>query len=236
MNPVWSPDGRYIVFDGNGGLFWTRSDGAGKPQPLLAQSNNTQMPFSFTPDGKRLAFDEGLGRHVLWSVPLESNTAGLRAGKAEVLLQSPFDQRHPMFSPDGRWLAYSSNESGAFQVYVRAFPDKGGKRQVSNNGGAYPVWSRKGGELFFRNPDDQIMVATYTAKNESFAADKPRLWSAKHLVNSPIVGMANYDLGPGGKRVVALIPIEAPEAREQNHVIFLENFSDELQRKVPTGK
>ena len=86
----------------------TRSDGAGKPQPLT-QNKNSQAPWSFTPDGKRLAFVEqsGGGFH-LWTVPLESDSAGLRAGKPEVLLQTPADERSPSFSPDGRWMAYSS--------------------------------------------------------------------------------------------------------------------------------
>ena len=123
QGPLWSPDGRYIVFRVVGaGMSVTRSDGAGKPQPLT-QSKNIQYPWSFTADGKRMAFmDQSTGSFDLWTVPLESDSAGLRAGKPEVFLQTPADERYPSFSPDGRWLAYSSDESGTFQVYVRAVP------------------------------------------------------------------------------------------------------------------
>jgi serine/threonine-protein kinase len=234
-NPVWSPDGRYIVFLGPGGIWWVRSDGAGKPQPLI-RSKNQLWPWSFTSDGKRLAYQEGslLTLFDIWTVPMESDSSELRAGKPESFLLTPADERQAVFSPDGRRLAYSSSELGTFQVYVRAFPDKGGKWQVSNAGGLYPVWSGNGHELFFRTEENRIMVATYTAKADSFVPDKPRVWSDKLLAN---VGAANYDLAPDGKRVVALMPAETPEAQQtQNHVIFLENFADELQRKAPVGK
>ena len=82
--PVWSPDARYIVFQAMGGMSWTRADGGDKPQ-ALTQSKNIQSPWSFTPDGKRLAFQEVIGSgDVLWTIPLESDGAGLRAGKPEV--------------------------------------------------------------------------------------------------------------------------------------------------------
>ena len=82
-------------------------------------------------------------------------------------------------------MAYSSDESGTYQVYVRAFPDKGGKWQISNSGGAYPMWSRNGHELFFETLDNHIMVAAYTVKGDSFVADKPRVWSEKQTRAAP---------------------------------------------------
>jgi serine/threonine-protein kinase len=164
---------------------------------------------------------------------VESDGAALRSGKPEVFLQTPFDERHPSFSPDGHWLAYVSNESGSFQVYVRAFPNKGGKWQISNSGGMYPVWSRSGHELFFRTMDNQIMVAAYTVKGASFVPAKPRAWSEKALANAG--SWDNYDVAPDGKQILALVPAEGSEERAQSHVIFLLNFFDELQRRVPTG-
>jgi serine/threonine protein kinase/Tol biopolymer transport system component len=239
LGPIWSPDGRYIAFRSAGeGISVIRSDGSGKPQPW-SQSKNSQYPWSFAPDGKRLAFIEQSpdgGRFHLWTVPLESDSGGLRAGKPEVFLQTQADERSPSVSPDGRWIAYASDESGTFQVYVRAFPDKGGKWQISNSGGSYPMWSRTGHELFFETLDNHIMVAAYTEKGDSFEADKPRAWSDKQI-GGVVNNVKNVDLAPDGKRIVALMPVETAEAQKaQNQVIFLENFSDEVRRKVPVGK
>jgi serine/threonine-protein kinase len=237
-HPVWSPDGRYLAFDVLGdGMFAIRSNGSGKPQALTS-SKNLQVPWSFAPGGKRLAFLEGglVTRTDLWTVPLESDDTGLRAGKPEVFLQTPADERWSAFSPDGQWIAYSSDESGTYQVYVRAFPDKGGKWQISNGSGKWPLWSHNGHELFFETSDNHIMMAAYAVKEDSFVADKARMWSETQLGNAT-QGLANFDLAPDGKRIVALMPVETAEGQKaQSHVIFLENFFDEVRRKVPISK
>ena len=137
-----------------------------------------------------------------------------------------------MISPDGRWMVYQSDESGIYQVYVQAFPDKLGKRQISGDRGDYPAWSRNGHELFFWQiaPHPHLMVAAFEARGDSFVADKPRVWSER----VPVFFAATrfYDPAPDGKSIVALMPAEPPEERH-DRVIFLLNFFDELRRGVP---
>ena len=136
-----------------------------------------------------------------------------------------------MFSPNGRWLAYMSNESGRYQVYVEGFPRKDGKRQISMDSGGYPAWARNGKNLFFwgLGHHSQLMVASYQERGDSFLAEEPRVWSDK------IVGFGttrSYDPAPDGKRIVALMPADAPQ-EPHDRVIFLLNFFDELRRRVP---
>ena len=234
--PLWTPDGQFVVYRRVGeGLLWTRADGGGKPQ-LLVQSNSQIGPTSFTPDGKTLAYYElisGVG-YDLWTVPVEIGAAGLKAGKPAPLLRTKFNERWAAFSPDGHWVAYASDESGSYQIYVRSFPDNGSKWQVSNDGGVYPRFSGTGHELFYRNEDSsRIFVVNYAAKGDSFVADKPKMWLEKQLLDSQL-SYSNYDVAPDGKRIIALMPVETPESqKDQNHVIFVENFFDELKRKAP---
>lgn len=241
-NVVWTPDGRAIIFGTRGrqeALMWTLSDGAGKPQPLT-HSEHQQTPFSITPDGKHLAFQElnNANGMDLWTLPLEIDaTAGIRAGKPEPFLQTQFNEQEPSLSPDGRWLAYASDESGTHQIYVRSFPDKGRRWQISNSGGVYPVFSRDGRQLFFRTEDSRmIMVASYTANGDSFVAGRPRVWSETLLVDAGLTG-SNFDVAPDGMRIVAVMPEQRPEEPNgQDHVVLLLNFFDELRRRAPAGK
>jgi WD40 repeat protein len=240
--PIWSPDGQYVVFTSVGqGIFQARADGAAQPQALTG-GNVTQFPWSFAPDGKRLAYSELASNYQIWTVPLEDQGGRLKAGKPEQFLKTSFADLLPAFSPDGRWLAYESNESGKYEVYVRAFPPplpnaaggQGGKWQVSNSGGTVPHWSPTGHELMYMS-GDQIMVASYTMKGDSFVHEKPRVWIAK-------VGAAGgngtlWDLAPDGKRVAVMRPVESAESRKPEHeIVMLLNFFDELQRKVPLAK
>ena len=231
QSPVWSPDGQYIVFEKIGqGLFQARADGASQPQALMPRVV-PQLPGSFI--GKQLAYFE---RSQIWTVALEDQGGQLKAGTPEQFIKSTFDDQWPAISPDGRWLAYQSTESGKFEVYVRAFlpsaTPSGGQWQVSNNGGVFPHWSRAGHELVYQSAD-QLMTVSYTVNGTTFIPDKPRAWIAS------LSGASSYgwDLAPDGKRVVALIPEGTAKAPPPEHeIVMLQNFADELRRRVPLGK
>jgi Tol biopolymer transport system component/tRNA A-37 threonylcarbamoyl transferase component Bud32 len=231
---LWTPDGKYVVYRTTHGMSWTRADGGGNPQPLT-QNKELQSPSGFSPDGKWLAYYQEVGQNLdIWILPIEETMDGLKAGTPEPFLQSPATERDPSFSADGHWIAYASNESGNPQVYVRAFPDKGGRWQISIVGGTAPIFSRNGRELFFYDlPDDRMMVASYSVKAGQFVAEKPRIWSDMSLTAvSASIGATQYDVAPDGKRLVAATYAGAP-IQDASHVIFLENFVVELQRKVP---
>jgi Tol biopolymer transport system component/predicted Ser/Thr protein kinase len=240
--PVWAPDGKHIAYRISGAgtyrIEWIRSDGGGEPQILLDSKNDVRT-FSFTPDGRRLAYfeiDPETGND-LWTLPIDiSDPEHPKAQKPEVFLRTPLSEQQPEFSPDGRWMAYTSNESGRAEIYVRPFPGPGGKWQVSSEGGTDAKWSRNGRELFFETPtpDNRIMVADYAVKGDSFAVvGKPRLWSDVHIYGPSYV---HKDLTPDGKRfVVFLRPEAAPGIKGNLHLTFLLNFFEELRRRAPAG-
>jgi serine/threonine-protein kinase len=238
--PIWTPDGRYVIFElesgATVGMYSVLADGASKPQRLI-DSKYVQSPGAFMRDGTQLVFGEltsGMGADIR-VLPVDYRSGQFKVGKPEVFLSTPSTNPYPNFSPDGRWIAYSSTESGVYEVYVRAFPDRGSKWQVSNSGGMMPVWSLNSHEILYRTEDQHLMVADYTVKGDSFISARPRTWSASPLANLGLT--ANFDLAPDGKHVAALLPAgdeEQPEA--PNHVTLMLNFFDELRRRVFTGK
>jgi serine/threonine-protein kinase len=158
-------------------------------------------------------------------VPLEGER------KPSVVLQTPFEEAGPRISPDGRWLAYVSNESGRDEIYVRAFPGPAGKWQISTEGGREPLWARNGRELFYRSGDKMMAVDITT--QPSFQAGTPRLlFEGKY---DELRNVTNFDVTPDGQRFLMIKPSEQQaQAATQIHVVL--NWFEELKRRVPTGQ
>jgi Tol biopolymer transport system component len=242
VKPVWTPDGKRLVFaSGQGGgsnnLFWQIADGS-RPAERLAESTGTQLPGSWHPNGKLLAFAQqnpNTQSDILMLPVNGDEVSGWKIGKPTAFLNGPSIEEDPMFSPDGRWLAYTSNESGQQQVYVRSFPGPGGLQQISNDGGAFPSWSESRSELFFRDPNtQQIMVTSFTAAGQSFRADRPRVWSQGLSLARP--RLRPYALHPDGKRVAVASRSDPQTTARADRVVFVFNFLDEIRRLAPPSK
>jgi serine/threonine-protein kinase len=231
LDPVWTPDGRRITFrsarNGVDNIYWQRADEAGEPQ-RLTESKIPQFPLAWHPSGKFLAFRE-YGRETgsdVWLLPLEGDEAsGWKPGKAVAFLAGPFNETDVAFSPDGRWVAYESDESGERQVYVRPFSGPGGRVQISTAGGSIPRWSSSGKELFFASDDQEIMVVTYTAQSDTFHADKPVLWAKGQFTT--------FDVHPDGQRVAIVRASESQSPTKAGRLAFIFNFFEEIKRVVP---
>jgi Tol biopolymer transport system component len=229
---VWTPDGERITFiaarQGSTSIYWKRVDGSGEEEPLLNRSDHAQIG-SWTADGKRLAFmalnpDTGLGD--LWVLSEES--------EASPVAVTPFDEQEPSFSPDGRFIAFASDESGRDEIYVQLYGISGGKRPISKNGGREPVWSRDGSEIFYRQNGALMVVAVESG--EELAFEQPQILFEDRFLSpfmNPSVGETTYDVSPDGRSFV-MIQRSAEAKRNKIHVVL--NWFEELSRLVPTDK
>jgi serine/threonine-protein kinase len=239
VRPVWTPDSRRVTFASARAdkttlnLYWQRADGTGDPQ-RLTESRNPQVPGSWHPTGRFLAFEERIlgTRTDLMVLPMEGDErSGWKPGQPTVFLNS--GGRDPKFSPDGRWIAYTSTETGRSEVYVRPFPSPGGKWQISTGGGAYATWSRAKHEIFYA-VGSELMVASFVVDGDAFRADKPRSWSMRRFVEHG--GNRSFDLHPDGLRFALEAEPQAQAAAPQEHVTFFFNFFDELRRMATVKK
>ncbi len=236
-NPCWTPSGRYLLYQAPAGMNWVAADGSGASGILLKSEDPYKKLLyaaSFSPAGDRLAYYVGsrdLGGFDLWTAPFEENATEVRAGAPEPFIRTPADERHPAFSPDGRWIAFESNESGIAQVYVVSYPDKMRRVQISSDGGAFPTWSRAHKELFFRSAGQHIMVAGYETKGRSFTPGKPRVWSDAPLAERPL-SSRNFSMSADGTRAAVLMPEQSAQPAPANRVVFVLNFFDELRRRI----
>jgi len=224
--PLWSADGERVVFTrqastGGGGLFWKRADGSGEEERLTGEQVRA---FSWTLDRKTLI----VGRTC------EGNTCadiGLLAldgdGKVVPLFESEASEDQATLSPDGRFIAYQSDESGAPRIYVRPFPDiDDGRWQISPEDGAHPVWAPDGMKLYYRARNDILSVPIETAGTFSFG--KPSvLFENRPRITAP--GVRDYSVSPDGERFMMVVG-----GGEPTRLIVVRNWFEELERLVPT--
>jgi serine/threonine-protein kinase len=210
-----------------------RSDGAVEAQQLLESANNS-IPWSLSRHGTLAYMETNPETGAdLWTLQLDlTDPDHPKPGKKEPFLRTPHMEATPSFSPDGRWIAYRSDESGSSEIYVRPFPAaSGGKWQISTGGGIYPLWSNNGHEIFYESLNRRIMAVDYTTDGASFVPGKPQVWVDRELFYT---GTMNLDLAPDGKRFAVLaVPEDARGEKGSVHVTFLFNFFDELKRRIP---
>jgi serine/threonine protein kinase/Tol biopolymer transport system component len=237
--PIWTPDGERLTYahphstaKGTGqGIFWKRYDGTGEEQALTPDSVMNAYPDSWSPDGKVLAFQRLAEKDgsccEIWTLTIDANG---KPQEPRPFLASRAGQ--PSFSPDGRWLAYISYESGLPQVYVVPFPGAGGKWQVSTSGGTEPRWSKAGHELYYVSASSLIAVP-YSVDKNSFQPGKPQTLLADGLEQR--APFTSYDVTPDGQHfVVFQFPGGKMTAASQPTVVL--NWLDQALRLVADGQ
>jgi Tol biopolymer transport system component len=191
-----------------------------EPAERLLTSNSVQVPTSWHPDGRRLLFGEGTDLHVL-TMP-EKTVAPF--------LQSPANEGHGRFSPDGRWVAFASDETGQFEVYVRPFPSGGGRWPISTGGAAWPMWSPRTDELFYLTFSGKVMAVPFETEGAVFKPGKPRPVGSVQL---QIRGVGySFGLHPDGRRFVTGIRDSSIETVRHDSLILVMGFADDLKARV----
>jgi len=214
--PAWSPDGSRILFakdtgDGVLGLYQMPSSGGGAEEPLLKVPGHTLTPQSWSRDGKSILYldrDPKTGGD-LWVLPLE------KGQKPYEFLKTRFEERAAQFSPDGRWVAYSSDESGQMEIYVRPFPKKPGQSQVSTTGGVTPRWARNGKELYYIAPDGMLMAVPVHPTPTSPGLGTPQALFLTRAVfgGASIVGITwQYDVAEDGRFLINATTVDGRTA------------------------
>jgi len=224
FNPLWTPDGASIIYNVEDPVFdiyRIRADGGGQPEPLLTGGND-KIVSSLSPDGSLLAYTDSSPetRADIWVLPLRGEPTPRR------FLGTRYGEEHAAFSPDGRWLAYVSDESDRREVYVQAFPDGGSKTRLSTQGGTEPIWTRDGRELLYRNEDSIMSVSIDTSAG--FTAGRPRAIFTGRIASS--TAGPSYDIAPDGRTIV--IP-RIPEGATPRQVNLIFNWFETLRRLAP---
>jgi len=234
--PLWTRDGKRIALwamrEGGVRELYTRSADLTGSEERLTTGRLIQAPFSWSGDGKLLVFEQSSAETGLdiCVVPIEG------AHAVTPLIHGPSDEGHPAVSPDGRWIAYQSNESGAWEVYVQPFPALGSPRQVSTQGGTSPIWDPGGSELYYRNARAVISVPV-AAKADTFTFGNPRTLFEGSYVNevSGPVGGPTYALSPDGRRFLMMADQNSADGKAgQTQIVVVLNWHEELKQRVPT--
>jgi Tol biopolymer transport system component len=238
--PIWTPDGLRIVYssdasgDGAQNLYWRRSDGSWAAERVTTSRGN-QATVSMHPTGRFILYAEtnDAAPTTLWVLPLEeSPDKRWTAGTPRALDKATAFEALGAFSPDGRLVAYMSNASGVFEIYVRPLEGAGGPWRVSTSTSAHPVWSKSTSELLFTT-EDQIMTTRYQYDGRVFKAETPRPWSpVRYATAGPT---RKFDLHPDGKRVIVASP-DTTGVTAYDKVVFVINFFAELERLLPPGR
>jgi eukaryotic-like serine/threonine-protein kinase len=225
--PIWSPDGRQIAYnavqDGKVTVMARPVDGSGGETQLWSGTLRC-VPYSWSPDGKTIAVgcsSDQSGNEDVYLLSVGDKS------EPRPFVQTPFSDWGAKFSPDGNWIAYTSDTSGQYEVYVRPFPGPGSQWQISTGGGEEPVWSHDGKEIFYRNGTKWMAVAVKTTSE--FSATPPKLLFTGPYVNVP---GPSYDVGPDGRFVLIEGPPEAPVT----HLNVVLNWFDDLRRLVPAPR
>jgi serine/threonine-protein kinase len=230
FGPIWTPDGGSIIFERGvaGSRLYRRPADGRDTEDVVTPTPAAQYASSVSPDGATLAFGQydPISGADIWTVTMPRSGAGASTSTLappQPFVKTKFTELGPRFSRDGRWIAYQSNESGRFEIYIRSFPDGARTVQLTTDGGITPVWAPSGRELFYRGTDNKLKILSVDMSSGAPTA-KPRvLFDAAGYEDA-------FGIAPDGKRLLMMPMIPNEFSATQIHVVF--NFLSELRQRV----